>query len=511
MKYTRLFVLFALMGLALGCQKIEDFQGAEVVSGPAEFAIPLVKATTTMQDLLENFDEYTFIEITPDGVIHLRYKGDVLTQEASEFFKDARDSIPPIIPLDDTLYALPFSSPQQLEVDYAVYKSGHVKFVCQSDYVGTIDFTLSILQASKNGVVAQVHQQFTSPPSLPGGFFASTAFVDVAGYDLIPQNDTIYIRYEAITDAGDRIKLPKVFLINENVDFSYIEGYLGNFKHNGKEDTIKIEFFKNWIQGDVYFEQPNIYIHVENSFGVPTRSDIKLFDVLTANNTRLPLQSDFITGEGIDFVYPPLNEVGAVKTMTFAFNESNSNIEEVLGSRPIAIDYDVDALMNPDTLTSLRGFITDSSYYKIQVEVDLPLHGRASGFGVVDTFDVNFDGYGSVSEAEFKMVADNGMPLEIDAQVYFLDENGTVLDSLFENGRTEIVGSADAGTDGIVTNPTTKTTFAKLPGTRFDQVRSAKKMTLHAFFSTFHHGQQSVKAFADQKVEIRMGMKLKTK
>ncbi len=511
MKDSRLFVLFTCLGLALGCQKIDEFRGAEVVAGPAEFAIPLVKATTTMQDLLESFDEYTFIEITPDGIIHLRYKGDVLTQEAEDFFKDARDSIPPIIPLEDTLYALPFSSPQQLEVDYAVYKTGQVKFACQSDYEGTIDFTLSILQASKDGVIAQVHEQFTSPPALPGGYYASTAFVDMAGYDLIPDNDSIYIRYEAITDAGDRIKLPQAFLINENVDFGYIEGYLGNFKHNGKEDTIQIEFFQNWIQGDVFFEQPNIYIHVENSFGVPTRSDIKLFDIITADQTHLPLESDFITNDGIDFVYPPLDEVGAVKTMTFAFNETNSNIEDVLGSRPIALDYDVDALMNPDTLTDLRGFITDSSYYKIQVEVDLPLHGRASGFGIVDTFDVDFSGYGSVSEVEFKIVADNGMPLEIDGQVFFLDENGTVLDSLFAAGRTEIVGSADVGADGIVTNPVTSTTFAALPGERFDHVRNAKKLALRTFFSTFNHGQQSVKAFADQQVEIRMGMKLKTK
>lgn len=503
-------MLLLWMGLALGCQKIEDFQGAEVVSGPAEFAIPLVKATTTMQDLVENFDDYTFIEITPDGVIHLRYKGDVLTQEADEFFKDARDSIPPIIPLEDTLYALPFSSPEQLEVDFATYKSGKVKFACQSDYVGTIDFTLSILQVSKDGVIAQVHEQFESPSPLPGGYFASTAFVDMAGYGLIPENDSIYIRYEAITDAGERLKLPQAFLINENVDFSYIEGYLGNFKHNGKEDTIQIEFFENWIQGDVFFEQPNIYIHVENSFGVPTRSDIKLFDIITADHTHLPLESDFITNDGIDFVYPPLDEVGAVKSMTFTFNEANSNIEDVLGSRPIALDYDVDALMNPDTLTGLRGFITDSSYYKIQVEVDLPLHGRASGFGIVDTFDVNFSGYGSVSEAEFKIVADNGMPLEIDAQVYFLDDNGAVLDSLFAEGRTEIVGAADVGADGIVTNPTTRTTFAKLPGLRFDQVRNAKRLAMHAFFSTFNNGQQSVKAFAGQQVEIRMGMKLKT-
>jgi hypothetical protein len=202
--------------------------------------------------------------------------------------------------------------------------------------------------------------------------------------------------------------------------------------------------------------------------------------------------------------------VGETREMTFVFDAQNSNIEDVLGSRPIALDYKVDAIMNPDNLSDLRGFITDSSFYKIQVEVDLPLHGRASGFAVTDTFDVDFSDLDEADEVEFKMVAENGMPLGIDAQVYFFDANGVALDTLFDE-KKQVVSSATVGADGVVTERVSQITYTNFDSTRFAKVLPAKKLALVASFSTFEQGQQSVKAFRGQEVEIRMGMRVKPK
>ena len=68
---------------------------------------------------------------------------------------------------------------------------------------------------------------------------------------------------------------------------------------------------------------------------------------------------------------------------------TNSNIDVVLGSGPIAIDYDVNADTNPEEDPSIRGFITDSSYYKVQVDVELPMYGNAIDFFTTDTFPIN--------------------------------------------------------------------------------------------------------------------------
>jgi hypothetical protein len=508
MKLVPFLFFFSFLLTGSGCRKIDEFQDLSIVSGDAEFAIPLVRAKTTIQDLLENFDEYTFIEITPDGVIHLRYKGDVLEKTSKEILADARSKITPVIPLTDTVYQLPFSQPNVLEVDLAIYKSGKVGFSLESDYVGEIDFTLTIPQAVKNGVPLTIHQKFQSPAFIT----ESDQVIDMRGYHLIPADSgSIYVIYKAITETGERIKLPQVYLLSQNVDFSYIQGYLGKHIHKGRRDTIEVEFFENWIQGDVFFEDPVIDIYIENSFGIPTRSVINVFDILTADGNRLNLTSDFISDtSGIDFVYPSLANVGKTETMLFSFNKTNSNIEDVLGSRPIALDYDVDALTNPNDATDVRGFLTDSSYYKIQVEVDLPLHGKASGFGVKDTFEINFDSYDDVRAVEFKIVADNDMPMSIDAQVYFLEESGKVSDSLFSD-RQRIVDSAKVGADGTVISRTTQTTLSNLDDLRFRKIQDTKKLVLEAYFSTYNDGQKSVKALASQAADIRMGMKLKTK
>lgn len=509
---SHLFIIAILF--LFGC-RAEELLNADIVSGEAEFAIPLGKATTTIEELLENLDDFTFIEITPDNVIHVRYKGDVLSQHAEEFLSVTRDSVPPIIPMIDTNYLiLPFSTPDVLEVDKATYKTGTIGLaVSSSSYTGPIKLHVRLPQVSDlNGEMLSWETTFDSPLSGPLGA-AQLPNMDrnVAGYTLTPENGFINVEYEAITEngLGDTVTIDVVALVNTNVYFSYFEGYLGDVKHRGERDTIDIDFFDNWTQGDVFFEDPKITIYIDNSFGVPTRSVIHVFDILTADGLRIPLESEFIdTVDGIDFAYPSIP--GETSHMVFDFTSENSNIKEVLGSRPIALDYQVDARMNPDTLVDLRGFVTDSSYYNIQVEVDLPLHGSASGFGVTDEFNIDFDGYEEVLEAEFKLVSDNNLPLDIGGQAYFIDSTGLVLDSLFDAGATNIVGSAVVDLDGNVISQTTQITYATFSGERFENIRKATKISLTTLFSTFNEGQQSVRALKGQETEIRMGLKLLT-
>ncbi|MEZ4960402.1 MAG: hypothetical protein R2830_11345 [Saprospiraceae bacterium] len=510
MKWSPTLFLLMVLFFVAGCKKSEDLQDAEIISGSAEFAIPLFKASTSIEELLENFDEYTVIEVDADGVVHLRYVGDVLTQQAAEFFAETKAKLPFLIPLDSTYFALPFKQEGQLEVDFATYGEGIVYPAVICKYPDSVFLTMKILQAVKGNDTLTMHSKFLGPLGDPFPYFFDYDSVQTPGYNLIPNDGVIYVSYDARNKNGEPVDMDFVGLCSRNIDFSYIEGYLGNFTNRGKRDSISIDFFKNWVQGDVYFQNPVIKIHIINSFGLPTRSSIDTFDILTADGQRKKLESSFISDTGIDFAYPDLNSIGETRSMTFVFNADNSNIEDVLSSRPIALDYKVDAIMNPDSIAGLRGFITDSSYYKIQVEVDLPLYGRASGFVVTDTFNVDLSQFDEAEEVEFKMVADNGMPLGIDAQVYFIGENGVALDTLFENTK-QVVASAPVDAQGIVTERISQITFTTFDSIRFDKVRPAKKLALVASFSTFDTGQQPVKALKGQGVEIRMGMKVKRK
>ncbi|MCB0638725.1 MAG: hypothetical protein KDC54_18975, partial [Lewinella sp.] len=310
--------------------------------------------------------------------------------------------------------------------------------------------------------------------------------------------------YHAEATDGQTFDPPQnTVLLFQNLAFAYAEGYLGKERYVGGRDTIEIDFFDNWIQGDVWFEDPVITFQFENSFGLPTRSEINVFQILTVEEDVLPLESDFVI-DGIDFPYPTLEEMGQVKTSSFIFNKDNSNIREVLGAGPIAVDYDINALTNPDEDPTIRGFITDSSYYRVQVFVDLPLHGSAIDFTVLDTFDLNLDEFTGVDYAEFKLVADNGMPVAIGVQGYFLDEYGQVLDSLLTT-EERIIRGAPVSVDGLPTATEKAVTYRDFSGEAFTRIMPAKKLALTATFYTTTDGQQSVKILADQEVRVRLG------
>ncbi|MCB0641356.1 MAG: hypothetical protein KDC44_06935 [Phaeodactylibacter sp.] len=240
---------------------------------------------------------------------------------------------------------------------------------------------------------------------------------------------------------------------------------------------------------------------------MPTRSIVNTFDVYTVTGDVLPLEGEAIE-DGIDFLYPSLSEVGEEKVTQFTFTKDNSNIAEVLGSGPVAIDYDVDAITNPDTLTDIRGFITDESRYTVNVEVELPIYGRASGFAAIDTFEVDFSNYEGSQEAEFKLISENEMPLDIGLQLYFYDEYGEVVDSLFSVD-TPIIAAAPVDGEGNTTDITTKIEYINFDAARFEALKTARKIVVFAAFSTYDGGVPSVKVYADQKINLKMGVILK--
>ncbi len=234
---------------------------------------------------------------------------------------------------------------------------------------------------------------------------------------------------------------------------------------------------------------------------------VNVLNVLTVRNEILPLESPFVTN-GIDFPYPAMNEIRQVKTSSFAFTKDNSNIATILGAGPVAVDYDVDAITNPNSNTEIRGFITDSSFYKIRLEVELPLYGRASGFETTDTFDVNFSSYEDVDAVVFKLVVDNELPLEVDVQAYLADEQYNVIDSLFEP-RQVVVEGAPVNAQGVASGSKQRIVQVPISETRFSAIKNqVRYVLLSAGFSTNNQGKTTVRVLATQDVRIRLGANL---
>lgn len=485
------------------CNKIDDLDNLEVVNYEAEFAIPLFQGKASFQDVLEKFDDDTFISILPDGLIQLNYKGNVVATSSADIFGNL-PALP--FPVLDTLVGLEFNNTENLDVDLAILKSGFLDWGYQALHGEPLEVTVTIPNATRDGEVFQRTRSHSAGVQLH-----IEPAIDISGYHIVPTNDSIFVRYQAFRpNVGYADTLTNFFIRFTDFEASYVEGYLGTDLYELPRDTIEIEFFENWTRGDVYFAEPKIKIGVENSFGFPVRSKTNILSILTFDGDSIGLESPFID-DGIDFDYPSLDEVGEVKVTNFFFDEENSNIEDIIAEGPVSVDYDLDAIPNPDQDTAIRGFLTDSSYFRVQVEVELPVFGTATGFEARDTFSIDFnDQEENVDYVEFKLIADNGIPIEVGIQAYFADESGNILDSLFLENES-ILSAAPVNGNGEVTDRSEKITFSTFDTERFSNIRSAKNVFLSARFSTVNEGSEDVKIYSDQDVNFRMGMKIGVK
>jgi hypothetical protein len=116
-----------------------------------------------------------------------------------------------------------------------------------------------------------------------------------------------------------------------------------------------------------------------------------------------------------------------------------------------------------------------------------------------------------IESVEFKLVTENGTPVDIDGQIYFQDETGTAVDSLFERGQSKIMASAPVN-NGIATDQTRTENFISMNAARFDHIRqTARSAFMKIFFTTAENGQVPVRFLAEDATTLKMGIRVKKK
>ncbi len=493
-------LLIITIGLAISCRNLEllDDLDSASVEYDAEFAIPVLSTEASIQDLLNNFDAAS-IEVDADGLVHVVYRGDYSQASSADLFAQFANF--PLV-LFDTIIAFPYNPQPSLELEYIILKSGKVVYGFESGFQEDIDVTWRIIGASKNGQPLEVDFTIEYP-----GNNVYIDSIDLTGYRLEPINDSLFIEYEAYNESGERVIIGSPFpgMTFNNFEYSYVQGKLGTYNNPIIRDTIEIDFFDDWQQGEVWFEDPVITVEVSNSVGVPAKAIFDVLDVFGLDGSVLPITGDVITN-GVPFEYPSFMEVGETKTSVYVIDKTNSNVREVLNAQPVALDYDIDVLSNPDSLDNLTGFLTDSSAFSVAVEVDLPVHGWAKGFSGSQEFDFSFDEYENIESLQFKILTENGIPLQVGMQFYFLNRNA-ILDSLMVSDKI-LLEAAPVDGDGVATQKAEKVNFVTLSKERYEKVKSTDKIRMVAFFDTFNEGNTNIKVFDKDEVSVKVGLKV---
>ncbi len=502
------------------CTKVE-LDDPRLADHTSEFAFPLFSTTLNLKDLMFKILNDTLsgdtILVNPDNTMTLFYTGDVAEKPASDIFASFTGGL---FPLADSVSYGPLDSLPGVTIYQADLKKGIIGFTIWNVTADTLTGNLRIPQMTKDGVV------FVYPFVAPPGALIGSPQIDLKGYVLESPDNTLEFIYAAYTPDGVRIEmpdpvpgfLPAIIVQFDSLQFSYLEGFWANERYSLIRDTIEIDINQTDLVGDVQIVNPKVTMRISNSWGFPTRGVVKYLSFIGQNGEEIPLESTVFVDSAVDFNYPSwaLGEVGQTKYTDITLDSSNSNIAAIFNAQPTRLIYEVDGISNAENDPSIIGFLTDSSVISLSMRVELLLEGTAKNFGAEQTIDLDFGDLteldtSEVESVEFKLVSENGIPIASNLQLYFLDENGTAIDSLFSDGAQAVMEAAPINSEGIATGNTRTEHFIPMSAARFEGVRKAKKAFLTTNFSTAQNGTVPVKLLATNSVALKMGIKAKTK
>ena len=200
----------------------------------------------------------------------------------------------------------------------------------------------------------------------------------------------------------------------EDIEFSYVEGYFGQIEQEIEQDEMDFDVsILEEIAPNLYLETPNLRFTVDNAIGVPFLIDLDLLGI--NNDESIPLNGPNIQAQGL------------MSTIT-DFNNSNSQLSDMISISPSQILYSGSVLSNPNGNIGVINSITSGSDIKIGFELDLPLHLRLEDAKRTDTLDLDFGGENDdTTEADYvdsvilKLHTRNEFPLDIDLMILFTD------------------------------------------------------------------------------------------
>ncbi len=520
--WLRLLLPLLVLGSAISACKKASLDNAEIAEHSAEYAFPLLSTSLNLKDLMFNILNDSLsgdtIVVNPDNTMTLYYSGDVAEKPASDIFNFFQTGL---VPVADTLYKAPLSAPDSVTIRRADLSGGKMNVVINNPFPEQLTGTFYIPQMTKNDVVFAL--PFSIAPGLPIPFVSPA--IDLSGYILRSDSNTLQFRYEAYLPNGMRVKIPEISpgtpgvgIIFNALTFSYLEGYWGFSEYPLTLDTIDIDINQTNLKGNVKVKDPKVTMTVSNSWGFPTRGVIKYLSFIGQDGKEYQLESTLFNGDSVDFNYPSWanGEVGQTKYTDLVLDGTNSNIADIFNAQPTQLIYEVAGISNAERDPSIVGFLTDKSTIALRMSVELVLEGSAQNFGAEQSLNLNFGDYADIDTAhiqdvEFKLVTENGTPISTALQLYFQDENGATIDSLFVGDPQFIMQAAPVDANGNAVGEKRTETFVSMDVARFDRVRKTKTVFLRTFFTTANGGMVPVKLLATQNAAIKLGLKIKTR
>jgi hypothetical protein len=493
-----------------------------------QYAGALVYSSLTLKDIMNNTNKNGQLTTDSTGFVTLVYKGNLFSLKAADVVTiptqtpvngnttlsaieiTALNALPPggtITFSDSSLVS--FQTGGSAQVDILNCKTATLALNLNYNIKDNAVIKVTIPGATLNGVVFTQTIQATyvnSPVNLIENYALDGYKIDMTNGNTT--HDVIKIRYDiTITKSANTSSIGEGVAFSEtfsNVTYNSIIGYLGQQFLSPNTDTIPITIFKNSIIGGgatFNIVNPLIKVFLTNSYGLPISAHFNTFEGYSPGQSTVA-----ITGAPNPIPIPTPTTIGQSAIDSFKLDNSNSNIVSLINNFPKNVIYNVSSQSNP-LGPVYNNFITDTSQFKIDMEIDLPLYGTVKNFMFQDTvaysFNTNTD---LVKSITVRAYIDNGFPIDVDMRIAFVDSAYNVIDELINPPYQLVMPSASIGSNGMVTSSTSSSHDFTIPSTVIPQLNKVKHILIGAVANTINGGTTNVKIYDFYHLDVKLGV-----
>lgn len=523
-------VLFSMFSF-ISCNKIDEYDLTKIskTSWNPNIAIPLAKAEFGVYDILAQTDSTDLVVIDgTSGEIALVYRGEVFSFVAEDIIELPNVQTQLNIDMADfSLVAVPsfnntanfqyqdifnFPTSNGVEFHTITFKGGQLNLQLSTDIKHDLTIEISFPALIKNGIPLVETIQLVYANSIPQTAIASIDLTGVVGdftnngttvNQLIGDYDiTITGTGEEIT-ANENIQTEIQFF---NLKYRNATGYFGQQSLGADQDSILLKIFTSSTTGYFELTNPKIKLEMFNSFGFPI--DVSLTNLKTVDaNTGISYP---LTGYANPISIPAPANFGEFETASIEFNNSNTtNLSTIITPVPKYFYFEAEGTSNPTGPTSVLNFIEDTSQFKVNAELELPLEGFAYGFALTDTFEFDFnENIEEIHSVLFRFYTVNGFPVDLSANMVFVDSLYQPLLNI-TNGDELFLDAAETNVSGTVISSTEKVTDLTVFQSNFNALSNSKHIIVTAKAQTLNGPNHEVVKFFDfYKLSIKIGMQV---
>lgn len=528
------FVGLLLVAMAITSCNKEYFQldklSDEMEITP-DMVAPLIHGSVSMADIVALFDSAGYVGEFSDGLIYLSYSDTIVNFRADtldllpnnyyneSYFSPEIGSDPIFIAsgLGDTVHFLKSTY-------YSIQVEGESRL--DSIFFQGGQMQIEVASAFRHRGVMTISSEYIRDPggndysnsieiTSSAGDFTGSVNHSLDGYSLetVKQGDSSIFRVDydlALINSGNPINPGESCGINSSMldlGFYSLFGFVDPAEVVSRSGEQDIPIFSDFpALSHLKLADPRIDLRTESSLGIPFA--LTLDSVVATAEDMSTLSLEFYEGHPFKIPAPSLSQVGETVDGEFNINNQTSNFHELLNLAPNSLSYRLTGGIDGD-IPDQNHFLLDSSRFMLEAEFLLPLDLRYTQYAMEDTleFELGDEGIDTsmVKNVQLKVNTVNELPIELDLQLYLLDETHAVIDSVFEQEGVFLPAS-EVDADGVLLNSSAQSSMADFHTEKLGKLEQMRYILVVARLVTSGQGEQYVKFYSNYSLEFEISM-----